>query len=362
MKHKIREKIYIYIPISISLLILFFLIYPKYDLILNTTKNANIYYLSLSLFFSFFSYFLMGLSLWESLKIMNNYIPLKDSVGIALVSSTVNYFVSSGGVSGFAVRAHLLSKRHVPYSICITSSVVLTALIYLVLDAIIFLGFFMQFVKTGEFTGSLIEGLIGAILLFLLSLFFVTILYHHEFRNKWAVRIYHLLNNFLYIFSKKEIPQEDFKNFESQLNEGIIKIHERKYELPKVVLYVALDWISNILILFFAFKAVSVKISFAKLVIGFAFGMIMTIIPILPGGLGAMEAAMATAYFHMDIAWEKAIVAVLIFRVFYYLIPSIISIFVYFGLKISEPKFRYEKFIKNMGKTHKHKENINYDI
>lgn len=364
MRHeKIKRHLAIYLPIAMSGIILFFLIYPKYETLTAVIKESNSYYLWLSFFFSLMSYFVMGLSLHETLKIMGHPISVLDSIAISWVSTTVNYFLSSGGMSGFAVRTHLLSKRHVPYSICITSSVVLTALIYLILDLILLNGFLIHFLSIKELNGEMIEGILGVILLLGVSSFFVTIIYHHEFRTVWARKIYHLLNKLVYFFSRKEIPPEDFDLFESQLNEGVYQIHEKKYELPKVASYVAMDWVFNILILLFAFKAIGVKLSFGKLVIGFSFGMLMTVIPILPGGLGAMEAAMAAAYSNMGVEWEKALVAALIFRIFYYIVPSIISIFVYLGLKISEPKFNYNLFLKKISKNdHKHKEKINYDI
>jgi len=357
---KKSNKKVIYIPIIVSIIILFFLIYPKYNEIIYVIKSAKISYLIFSLFFANFSYFLMGLSLWETLKIMRHKISLISSWAIALVSTSVNYFLSSGGISGFAVRAHLLSKRKVPYSICLTSSVVISVFIYLVLDIIILQSFVYQFFKTGILNNQLIEGFIGAFFILGISVFLISMLYHHEFRSLWAKRLYHIVNRIVYFFSRTEIPKEDFNEFESQLNEGIAKIHENKYELPKVILYITLDWLSNIFSLYFAFKAIGVNISFYQLTIGFAFGMLMTVIPILPSGLGAMEAAMATAYAGMGIEWEKGIVAALIFRIFYYIVPSIISLFVYMGLKMSEPHYHYDIETKTNKKGIKEK--INYDI
>ena len=66
--------------------------------------------------------------------------------------------------------------------------------------------------------------------------------------------------------------------------------------------------------------------------------MLMTVIPILPGGLGAMEAAMTAAFAGMGIETAAALTASIIFRLFYYIFPGFMSIFVYWGLKISEKK------------------------
>ncbi len=83
--------------------------------------------------------------------------------------------------------------------------------------------------------------------------------------------------------------------------------------------------------------AVGVRIPIGILLAGFALGMVTTLIPILPGGLGAMELAMTGVFTQMGIDWEAALMASLIYRFAYYIIPGIISVVVYWGLKLSEP-------------------------
>ena len=83
--------------------------------------------------------------------------------------------------------------------------------------------------------------------------------------------------------------------------------------------------------------AVGVHVPTGLLVTGFALGQITTIIPLLPGGLGAMEITMTAAYSSLGIEWGAALAAVLIFRLAYYVIPALASVFVYWGLQMSEP-------------------------
>jgi uncharacterized protein (TIRG00374 family) len=63
--------------------------------------------------------------------------------------------------------------------------------------------------------------------------------------------------------------------------------------------------------------------------------MVTTLIPVLPGGLGAMELAMTAVYAQMGIDWDAALMATLIYRVVYYVLPGIVSIFIYWGLQLS---------------------------
>ncbi|MCX5786343.1 MAG: lysylphosphatidylglycerol synthase transmembrane domain-containing protein [Elusimicrobia bacterium] len=330
------SKLFIYAPMALSLGILAWLIAPNAHSLLATLKESNPWWLVFSLFFSFGSYALMGLSLWEVLRILGWPLPFLEAAGISFVSTTVNYFFSSGGISGFATRAHLLSKRNVPYGASVTSSVVLTVFIYLILAVIIVEGVFLQILKTNDFGRSFLEGVVGVGFVAGIALALILLFFHEELRHSWSRKIFKIVNHIIYFFSRREIPHENFIEFERQLNSGINTIHSRKYELPKVVGYVAADWVCNILILFFAFKALGVTMGASKLVIGFAFGMIMTVIPILPGGLGAMEAAMTAAYSQMGIEVGHALTASLLFRLFYYIVPSLTSIPIYWGLKISE--------------------------
>lgn len=331
------KKLVLYAPVVLSLGILAWLIYPNVGAMWETIKTANPWWLLLSFCCAVSSYTFMGFTLWEVLRILGIRLPFIEVAGIAFVSTTVNYFVSSGGISGFATRAHLLGKRRVPYGASVTSSVVITVLIYLALALIVVEGAVLQFLHTPNFNRSMVEALIGVVAVLGFAFGLTLLFFHHELRAAWARRMFLAVNHLIFFFSKKELPRENFDKFERQLDEGIRTIHSRKYELPKVVAYVFFDWISNILILYFAFKAVGVSLGATTLIAGFAFGMLMTIIPILPGGLGAMEAAMTAAFSGMGVPVPQALTASLLFRLFYYLLPAFASVFIYWGLHACEP-------------------------
>ncbi len=332
-----KRKLTVYAPVLLSLGILAWLVYPNLGAMVQTIRESDPRWLLLSFLFAASSYTFMGLTLWEVLRILGMRLPFLEVAGIAFVSTTVNYFVSSGGISGFATRAHLLGKRRVPYGASVTSSVVITVLIYLALALIVVEGAFLQFLRSPDFNKSMIEALMGVAAVLGFAFALTLMFFHHELRAAWARRMFVAVNHVIYFFSRREIPRETFDKFECQLDEGIRCIHGRKFELPKVVAYVFCDWVSNILILYFAFKAVGVSLGAATLISGFAFGMLMTIIPILPGGLGAMEAAMTAAFSGMGVPVAQALTASLMFRLFYYLMPAFASVFIYWGLRTTEP-------------------------
>lgn len=327
-----------FLPAILAFIILFYLIYPNYRELIYVYKISSKFYLFCSFIAAMMSYIFMSLSLYEMLKIMGYKLDFSTVTGITFISTAVNYFVSTAGASGFAIRTHLLNKRKVPISICITTSVVITAFLYLVLGFIVLQGFILHLFEIRKINNQIIEGLIGSIVIFVIPLVLTLVIYNHKFRNRWAIRIYYFINTVLYNITKYKIPKEDFKEFKQQLNCGIDILHTRKYELHKVLIYILLDWVFNILVLYFAFRSVNVHLSLIHLIIGFSFGMIMTVIPVLPSGLGAMEFVMSSFFNNQGVSLETAIFASLVFRFFYYVIPSIMSFIMFYGLKLVEPE------------------------
>jgi hypothetical protein len=89
--------------------------------------------------------------------------------------------------------------------------------------------------------------------------------------------------------------------------------------------------------LYCAFQAVGVRLPVGQLSAGFTVGQASTLIPFLPGGLGVLEGSMTALFESLGVDWDKALVAVLLYRLSYYLFPGLISVLVLWGLKVSEP-------------------------
>ena len=329
-----KNKILKYLPFLIAIIILYFLIAPNYEKLIEIYNNSSKKYLFLSFISAFISYFFMGLSLYEMLKIFGYKIGFLKTFYITLITTTVNYFFSSGGASGFALRTHLLYRRKVPISVSLTTSLVLTAFIYLILGFIVFQSFILYFMEIKKVNTTILEGFLGSFFIFLIPFIMSMIIFNHRFRNRWAIRIFYFINNTLYHITKYYIPKKDFVEFKNKLNIGIKVLHTKKYELPKVLLYVLCDWIFNILVLYFAFLAVGVKLSIINTTVGFSFGMVVSVLPILPSGLGIMEFVISNFYSNLGISFEASVFASLVMRFFYYIVPSIISIIVFYGFKI----------------------------
>ena len=335
MKKPVKYLLYA-LGILFSLGIIGLLIYQAKDSFVKIWREVSTEYLALSVLSSVLIYVAMGMSLYEVLRIMGRKIGRGAAVGIALVSTTVNYVVSSLGVSGFALRAHLLNRRRVPFGMCVTASIVITVLLYFVLAIIILQGSILMCINSSATTMQLLKNFILIVVMCVVCAVVTAFLFNNEWRSKWVRRIFRLINKVLFHVFRALIPKGKYDDFVDQLDEGIDLIHKKKKKLTWTIIYVCADWLFTILVLYFAFRAVGVHITAGVLVAGFAVGMVTTLIPLLPGGLGAMELAMTAVYAQMGINWDAALMATLIYRVVYYILPGIVSIFIYWGLQLSE--------------------------
>lgn len=333
-----RKTIILIVSCLISVSVVGWLIYGSGETFLKIWREVNTWYLVLACLSSAAIYVFMGMALWETLKLLGTRINLGAAISIAFVSTTVNYIVSSLGVSGFALRAHLLGKRKVPLGTSVMASIVITVLLHLVLIIIILLGTLLLFLTKGASHEEMIRNFTAVVAIAALGALITAFFVNNEFRYKTIRKGFLLINKIIYKLFGKLIPKNNYHAFDKQFDNGIKTIHKNKAKLTLSIIYICCDWIFTIFILELAFVAVGVNMPIAVLLAGFALGMATTLIPVLPGGLGAMELAMASVFSQMgDISWEAALMAALIYRVVYYILPGIISVIVYWGLKLSEP-------------------------
>lgn len=324
--------------VVLSAVILVSLISKNYTALLAVSEAIHWGWVWAALGCSLASYVMVGLALKEVLLILGYALTLPELLGIALVSTTANYFVSTAGVSGFALKAHLLRKRQVPYGITVTASVLSSAILYMVLAVIIGQGLVYLFLHMRGTRIAIMESVLGLAVLLAVTVPSLVFFFNRELRGRIARRLFHWANHGVYFFSKAEIPREDFEEFEEQLSRGLERVRQASHGLAKTVAFTGLDWLFCMATLLFAFRAVGVALPIGHLSAGFTAGQAATLIPILPGGLGVVEGSMAAVFESLGVDWDKALVAVLLYRLAYYAVPGMGSVFVLWGLKVSEPE------------------------
>ncbi|MEK7389114.1 MAG: lysylphosphatidylglycerol synthase domain-containing protein, partial [Elusimicrobiota bacterium] len=228
-----------------------------------------------------------GLALAAILGLLGHALGAPTVLAIALVSTTANYIISTGGVTGFALKAHLLHKRQVPIATTIVASAVTSAIMYAVLTAVLAQGLAtLAFRMQGSRVG-LVEGILGLVILLGAAGGLLALFLNGSLRMKAARKLFHWTNIAAFQMSRGEIPPENFMAFERQLSQGLLRIRNGKGRLTLALLYTCLDWGFALISLWLCFKAVGDPLPLGALSAVFAVGQGATLIPALPGGLGA---------------------------------------------------------------------------
>jgi uncharacterized membrane protein YbhN (UPF0104 family) len=80
----------------------------------------------------------------------------------------------------------------------------------------------------------------------------------------------------------------------------------------------------------YCFSAFGEAIGFGKLLVGFTAGIAAGAVSFIPAGLGIQEGSMAGVFVLLSISLETSVLAILLFRTVYYLLPFALS-FAFFG-------------------------------
>ena len=226
MKKPFKYSLYT-LGMFLSLGLLAVLIYQAKGSFVKIWQTVQTKYLVLSVISSALIYISMGMSLYEMLRIMGRRISKSAAIGIALVSTTVNYLISSLGASGFALRAHLLNRRRVPFGTCVTASIVITVLLYFVLAVIILQGSILMLFHSSATPVQLLKNFGIIVVMCAVCAVITALLFNNELRYKSIRKLFRLLNKVLFHGFGALIRKGHYDDFMDQLDEGIALIHKK---------------------------------------------------------------------------------------------------------------------------------------
>ncbi len=300
-----------------------------------TASTLNFALLSIPLACTIASYVAMARSYQGIAQAAGSDVPFWEMLKITFVANTVNYIVSTGGLSGFAVRLYFFIRLSVPSGTAVIISLVQTFITNVVLLLFVVAGF-AYLLTAHDLHGYALATISALLALFILAAAVaVLLLFHRSLRRRTLFVAAEAAHWFLHRFLPRHKPARvRIWRFQRNLNRGIEFLLERKRRMVLPTLWIIVDWTFTMLILYGAFLSVRYPIPMSYVVVGFAVGIILSLVSFVPGGLGVMEGSMAAIFASLSVPFETAVVAVLIFRVAYYLMPMIISVFFFRGMLV----------------------------
>jgi uncharacterized protein (TIRG00374 family) len=290
--------------------------------------TANVPLLALSLGCAVASYAAMARSYQGIAVAAGADVGFWEMFKVTIVASTVNYLVSTGGLSGFAVRIYFFTRRGIASSTAVLISLAQTFMTNLTLLGFVLLGFAYLF-RAHSLSGYPLL-IAGALLVLFIAAGIVAalLLLHARLRRR---TLFYLAQGTHWVMHRmlphRTPARTHIWRYQFNLNRGIAFLVSRKREMIGPAIFILLDWVFTILILYTAFLAVHHPVRISFVIVGFAVGIVLSYVSLIPGGLGIMEGSMAAIFAGLGVPFETAVVGVLVYRVAYYVMPLVVSVF-----------------------------------
>jgi glycosyltransferase 2 family protein len=255
-------------------------------------------------------------------------LPFVEMLKITLASTALNYVFSTGGLSGLALRSYFFSQKYgLGSGTAVSISLAQTFLTNFVLLAFLFWGL-LNLLFEGQLAGSS-EAIVA--FLFLLSVLLCSGAVAIVTSRTARLRLFAALMRIPELLARAsrtrgEAIRDRLAFFEEELHEGLDFLIARRSHMLAPFAYIFADWFLMLATLYSAFYCVDLPVPMHLVVIGFSTGVFLSIINLVPGGLGIMEGSMAAVFAAFGVPLETAVVATVIFRASYYLLPLTASL------------------------------------
>lgn len=303
---------------------------PKF---VDTARKVDPAALAVPMVLSLLSYAAMARSYQGIADIAGRHLPFRDWLRITFVSNTANILVVSAGLSGFAVRMLLLAQQGVSSGRAVLISLVQTFITNFTLLFVI-LGGIMTLVVRKHIGGWPLMLAVFSVVGFAAVLIGVFVLaVKPTLRRRTLLR----LTVGIHTLGKRWFPSRTPRRarlgrFQRNLNQGFDFLLKRKQGMIAPTCWILFDWFLTVGVLWTAFWVVNHPLPLSIVVMGFGVGLLAQLISFVPAGVGVMELGMTGVFESLKVPRETALLAVLIFRLTYQVVPLAMSLVLFHGV------------------------------
>jgi uncharacterized protein (TIRG00374 family) len=168
---------------------------------------------------------------------------------------------------------------------------------------------------------------IGAVVLIIVFFLASALVFVRSLRT----RVLHLLGRAVEAIARRDVTAS-LDEFDTTMTRGVAAMRHQPLTFALLLGSIALDWSSSIAALAFCFDALGDPLKVGVLITGFAIGVTAGVLSMVPGGLGVQEGSMSGIYALLGTRIHQAVLAAILFRVVYYLVPYVVSLGFYWRL------------------------------
>lgn len=278
--------------------------------------EADWRYLPLVLLFTFFSYTFYSYAYAFVAQMLGIAMGKRELAEVCFISTVVNHVLTSGGVVGYSLRYLLMKMYNVTLKDVLASSILHYYLTSLDMLTFLPLSFIYLLLNAAVPRGAAIA--LGVMtLIFGLVLVLITGLVLFPSRRRPIISLLARLGR---KFLRRNLVTW-LTQFDETVTRGMEVVRNKPLVLVWIMLLTLLDFSCSIIAMGFVFEALGPPVKAGALVSGYVIGIMAGLLSMVPGGLGIQEGSMAGIYALLGVRFEQAILAAILFRILYYLLP-----------------------------------------
>ena len=248
-------------------------------------------------------------------------IPWPDVFRIGILSVTLDNILAFGGVAGHSLRVLLMQRERTPAGMVIAASLLHSYFNAIILASIFPMGLVYVLVAYSlpvyneviliVSTSTFIIGLVIAALLLFKSALRRWIL--NKIDRAWRLVLRRNITSFI-------------DAFDTAMSDGLAAMRGRPIVLALPLFLIIIEWVMVVAGLWFCFSSLGTSLSLGSLLTGFSAGISAGNVAMIPAGLGVQEASMSGVYAIFGTPFEQAVLASLLFRILYDIVPFVVSL------------------------------------
>lgn len=253
-----------------------------------------------------------------------------ELAAIGFVTTVINHVVTSGGAVGYSLRYVLMKQRGMGMKKVFTVSVLHFYLTSMVMLGMLPIALIVLFSNTNLPRGLALSIVAAAIIVILAFLFMTILVFSESIRSRFVNVLSRWAQTVTQRFSGMAI-----EDLHTSLSSGVRILRDRPGRGAAIFALIAVDWMTSAAALWFCFKALGEPLAPHVLMTGFVIGILTGVISMIPGGVGVQEGSMAGVFSLLGVPIEEALLAAILFRLVYYLLPYLAALGIF--ARISHP-------------------------
>ena len=246
----------------------------------------------------------------------------RSLIEVGFVSSAM--IASIGGLAGHSLRLLIMTRRGLANGDVMAPSLFHSYLESLVFFALIPIGLGYLLLTHPLSSGVAMWLGVGTSILGLAFAATAVVFFHAPSRS----RALWLFGSVWRWVARRSI-EHALRDFEATLKSGLSTLRDRPLVLALPVALVVADRIARVAVVWVCFQALGSEAGLGVTVTGFAVGVAAGVMSMVPGGLGVQEGSMAGTYHLLGVPLEEAVLASVLFRAVYYMVPFAVSLAFY---------------------------------